>query len=99
MKSYAAKLRNEGSLKPFKMNLLILIVQLVMMHENVCSRMIPARSNSPNKLANLNNGVRRQLMQLHLKFVQNIQENRVRRYTETSSKEILEYNHLIFLRI
>jgi hypothetical protein len=39
------------------------------------------------------------LMQLHLKFAQNIQKNRVWRYTETSSKEILKDDRLIFSRI
>jgi hypothetical protein len=99
MKSYAAKLRSEGILRPFQMNTLILMVQLIMMSEIVCSRMTPTRSNSPNKLADLNDGIRHQLMQLHLKFTQNIQQNRVRWYTETSSKEILKYNSLIFPRI
>jgi hypothetical protein len=68
------------------------------MSENVCSRTTSARSNSPNKLADLNNGVRHQLMQLYLKFVQNFQKNQMRRYTKASNEEIFEHDSLIFLR-
>jgi hypothetical protein len=77
MKSYAAKLCSEGSLRSFQMNLLVLIVQLLVMSDNACNRMTSARSNSPNKLADLNDGIWCQLMQLHLKFAQNIQKNQV----------------------
>jgi hypothetical protein len=38
-------------------------------------------------------------MQLHLEFVQNIQEDQVRGYVETSNEEIFEHNHLILLGI
>jgi hypothetical protein len=99
MKSYAVKLCSEGSLRPLQMNLLILIVYLVVMSENICSRTTPARSNSASKLVDLNDDIRHQLMQLHLKFVKNIQKNKVRRYTVTSGKEILKYNRLVFSRI
>jgi hypothetical protein len=71
MKRCTPKLSSESSLRPLQMNLLVVIMQLIVMSKNVCSRTTPARSNNPNKLANLNNGVRRQLMQLHLKFAQN----------------------------
>jgi hypothetical protein len=50
------------------MNFLVLIVQLIVMSENICSRMTSARSNNTNKLANLNDSIRHLLMQLFLKL-------------------------------
>jgi uncharacterized protein YigA (DUF484 family) len=69
------------------------------MSENIHSRVTSARSNNLDKHANLNNGIRRQLIQLQLEFVQNINEDRVRRYAVTSGEEIFEHNYLIFLGI
>jgi hypothetical protein len=65
------------------------------MRKNIHSRMSTAISNSPNKLADLNDGIQRQLMQLHLKFAQNFQKDWVGRYAKTSNKEILEHNRLV----
>jgi hypothetical protein len=69
------------------------------MSENFSIRMTYARSDSPNKLADLNDGIRPQLMQLHLTFVKNIQKNRVWRYAKASGEEIFEYNRLILFGI
>jgi hypothetical protein len=69
------------------------------MSKNVHSTATTAGSNSPNKRADLNNGIWRRLMQLYLKFAQNFQENQVPRYTKASNKEIFEHNSLIFPRI
>jgi hypothetical protein len=68
MKRYATKLRSECSVGPFQMNFLVLIVQLIVMSENICSRMTSVRSNNTNKLANLNDSIRHLLMQLFLKL-------------------------------
>jgi hypothetical protein len=73
MKRYTTKLRSESSFRPFKMNLFVLIVQLIVMGENICSRMTSVRSNNSDKLANLNDTIRCQLMQLRLKLAQNVQ--------------------------
>jgi hypothetical protein len=99
MKIYTTKLRNKISVVPFEMNFLVLVVQLVVMSENVCSRMTSARDNSPDKLANLNDSIWCQLMQLHLKLAQNIQKDRVQSHMKTRSEEIFEHHRFIFMRI
>jgi hypothetical protein len=68
------------------------------MGENICSRTISTRSNSPDKLANLNYSIRCQLMQLHPEHAQNVQKDWVRRHTETSSEENFEHHCFIFMR-
>jgi hypothetical protein len=99
MKRYTTKLHNENSVGPFKMNLLVLIAQFLVMSENICNRTTASRSNNPEKFANLNDSIQCQLMQLYPKLAQNIQKDQVRRHTETSSKEIFEYHHFILMRI
>jgi hypothetical protein len=68
MKRYTTKLCSESSVEPFKMNHFVLVVQLVVMSENIHSRMTSARSNNPEKPANLNDSIPCQLMQLYLKL-------------------------------
>jgi hypothetical protein len=87
MKGYASKLCSEVSLGPLKMNLLVLIMHLIVMSENFSVWVTSARSDNPNKLANLNNSIWSKLMKIHLKFVKNVQEHRVRRYVKASSKK------------
>jgi hypothetical protein len=96
MKRYTAKLCSETSVRSFKINFLILIVQFIVMSKNVCGGKAFARSNLDN-LANLNDSIRCQLMQLHLELAQNIQEDRVQRHAETSSEEIFKYHHFILM--
>jgi hypothetical protein len=60
------------------MNFLVLVVQLIMMSENNCSGTTIARSNCPDEFANLNDIIRRQLMQLYSEFVQNVHKNWMR---------------------
>jgi hypothetical protein len=69
------------------------------MSENFSIRMTFTGSNHPNKFNDLNDGIWRQLMQLHLKFAKNIQKDRVRRYAKASGEEIFEHNCFIFLGI
>jgi hypothetical protein len=95
MKGYAPKLRSELGLGPLKMNPLILIMKLVVVSENLGIRVTSAWSDSPNKLTNLNNSIRSELMKLHLKLVKDAQEHGVRRYAKASNKEILEHNRLV----
>jgi hypothetical protein len=64
MKGDTTKLRNEGSLTSLEMNLLVLVVQHIMMGEDISSRMTSARSDRLDKLTNLNDSIRRQLVQL-----------------------------------
>jgi hypothetical protein len=65
MKGDTTKLRNEGSLTSLEMNLLVLVVQHIMMGEDISSRMTSARSDRLDKLTDLNDSIRRQLVQLH----------------------------------
>jgi hypothetical protein len=51
------------------MNLLVLIVQLIVLSEYIGSCTTPAGSDSPDKLADLNNGIQHQMVQLHREFV------------------------------
>jgi hypothetical protein len=75
MKRYTTKLLSEISVGPFEINVLDLIVQLIVMSETVYSRATTTRNNSPDKLANLNDSIRCQLMQLHPEPTQNIQKD------------------------
>jgi hypothetical protein len=69
VKSDATKLGSEGSFRSLKMNLLVLVVQLIVLSEDICSGPTPARSNYPDKLADLDDGIWRKLMQLHSEFM------------------------------
>jgi hypothetical protein len=70
-----AKLGGESGLAPFKMNFLVLVVQLIVMSKSIYSGMTSARSNGPDEFANLNDSIRHQLMQLYSEFVQNVHKN------------------------
>jgi hypothetical protein len=90
------KLSTEGSLRSLKMNLLVLVVQLIVLSEDIDSGMTSARSNNADKLANLDDSIRRQMMQLHSELTQNVHKDRMRRYVKPSSEDFFEHN--IFLR-
>jgi hypothetical protein len=62
MKINTAELGGEVSFGSLKMNLLVLVVQLIMPRKDIRSRPIPARSNNPDKFADLNYGIWRKLM-------------------------------------
>jgi hypothetical protein len=81
------------------MNLLVLVVQRIVMSENICSRMTSTRSNNLDKLANLNDSIWCQLMQLYPELAQNIEKDWVRRHTETSNKETFEHHCFVLMRI
>jgi hypothetical protein len=98
VKGYACKLCSELSLGSLKMNLLVLIMQLIVMSENISVRATSVRSDSPNKLTNLKNSICSKLIELHTKFAKNVQEHGVRRYAKASSKEILKNNYLVLIR-
>jgi hypothetical protein len=65
MKRDTTELGDEGNFGSLKMNLLVLVVQLIVPSKDIQSRLTPARSNSPDKFADLNDGIRRKLMQLY----------------------------------
>jgi hypothetical protein len=72
MEGNAAELHSEGSLASFKMNLLVLIMQLIVLSEYISSRTASARSDRPDKFVDLNGGIRHQMEQLNPKFVHNV---------------------------
>jgi hypothetical protein len=53
MKRDTPELSSEGSFRPLKMNLLVLVLQLVVPSEDIYSRPTPTRSNCLDKFANL----------------------------------------------
>jgi hypothetical protein len=99
VKSNEAKLSGEGTLRPLELNLLIWIVQFIVLSEDISNRMAPVRGNNPNKLADLDDSIRHQLVQLHSKLTQNVQKNWVWGHTKPNSKEILEHNSFVRPRV
>jgi hypothetical protein len=99
VKRNTAKLGGESSLRPLKMNFLVLVVQLIVMSKNIYSGMTSARSNNLDKFANLNNSIQHQLMQLYSEFAQNIHKNWMRWHVKPSNKKILEHRSFVHSRI
>jgi hypothetical protein len=99
VKSDASKLSGEGTLRPHKLSLLILVVQLIVLSEDICSRMVLVRSNSPDKLTDLDDSFWHQLMQLYSELMQDVHKNRMWGHVKPSIKEILEYYSFIHPRL
>jgi hypothetical protein len=68
VKRYTSELGGKSSFAPLKMSLFVLIVQLIVMSEDNRSGVTSERSNSLDELPNLNNNIRRKLMQLNPKL-------------------------------
>jgi hypothetical protein len=62
MKSDATKLGTEGSFGSLEMNLFVLVEQLIMLSEDICSEPTPTRCNGPDKLTDLDDGIQRKQM-------------------------------------
>jgi hypothetical protein len=62
MKCDIAKLHSKGSLTSLKMNLLVLIMQLIVLSKHISSWPTSVRSNRPDELADLNDCIRRQMV-------------------------------------
>jgi hypothetical protein len=58
VKSDAAKLSGEGTFGTLRLNLLILIVQLIVLSEDIYIWMTTTGSNSPDKLTDLHDSIR-----------------------------------------
>jgi hypothetical protein len=99
VKRNTTKLGGESSLGPFKMNFLVLVVQLIVMSENIYSGMTFARSNNPDELANLNDSICCQLMQLYSEFEQNVHKDWMWWHAKPNSKEILKHHDFVRPRI
>jgi hypothetical protein len=61
-----------------------------MLGKDIDSRMTPARSDRPDKLTDLNDSIRHQLVQLHSEFVEDVHENWMRRHAEPGSEKVFE---------
>jgi hypothetical protein len=69
MKSDATKLGGEGSFGSLKMHLFVLVVQLIVLSKDICSGSTPTRSNDPDKLTDLDDGIRHKLMHQYSEFM------------------------------
>jgi hypothetical protein len=99
MKSDATKLGSEGSFGSLEMNLFVLLVQLIVLSEDICSGPTLTRSNGPDKLTDMDDGIWRKLMQLYLEFTQNIHTDWMWRHLKPSSKEVFEHDSFIRSRL
>jgi hypothetical protein len=68
MKRNASELSTERVLAPFKLDFLLLVMQLVVLCEDLSSRATSARADRLDKLLDLNNSIRCQLVQLNAKL-------------------------------
>jgi hypothetical protein len=62
MEGNADKLHSEGSLTPFKMNLLVLVMQFIVLSKYISSHTASAGSDHSNEFVDLNDSIRRQLV-------------------------------------
>jgi hypothetical protein len=95
VKCDTTKLCSEGSLASHKMNLLILVVQLIVLCRDFGSWMTSTGSDRPNKLADLNDGIRCQMAQLNSEFVHNVHKNQMRWHTDPRSEKVFEDNNFV----
>jgi hypothetical protein len=64
--------------------------QLIVLSEDISSRRASARSDWPYKLANLNDGIWRQVMQLNSKLVRNVCKNWMWWHKELGREKVFE---------
>jgi hypothetical protein len=99
MISDATKLGGEGSFGTLKLNLFVQVVQLVVLSEDIYSGPTPTRSNNPDKLTNLDDGIRRKLMRLYSEFTQNAHKDQMWQHPKPSSEEVFEHDGFIHSRL
>jgi hypothetical protein len=99
VKGDASKLHGEGNLASLKMNFLVLIMQLIMLGKDVGSRTAFTQSDCPNKLANCDDGIRRQMMLLHAELAQNINKHWMWWHMTPCSKKVLEIDGFVRPRL
>jgi hypothetical protein len=90
---------DEGSLAAFKMYLLGLIMQLIVLCEYIYNQTATARSDCPDKFANLTDGIQRQLLQLNMKLAKDVREHWMGRHAKPNSKEIFKNNSFVYTRL
>jgi hypothetical protein len=81
------------------MNHVVLVVQLIMLSEDIGSRMTSVGSNNLDKLADLDDSIRRQLMQLHSKFTHDVYKAQMRWHVRPSSEDIFKHDSFIHSRL
>jgi hypothetical protein len=99
VKGDTVKLCNEGSLASLKMNLLVLIVQLIVLSEDIGSWTAPIGNDTLDKLTDLNDSIGRQMVQLQLKFAQDVHKDRMWWHTKPGSKKVFKDDSFICPRL
>jgi hypothetical protein len=99
VKGDTTKLCSEGSLASLKMNLLVLIVHLIVLSEDIGSWTAPTGSDSPDKHTNMSDSIRRQMVQLHSKFAQDVHKNWMRWHTKPNSEKVFKDDSFIRSRL
>jgi hypothetical protein len=77
------------------MNLLVLIVQLIVLSEDIDSRMDPTGHDNLEKLTDMIDSIWRQMVQLHPKFAQDVHKDRMQRHMKPDSKKVFEDDSFI----
>jgi hypothetical protein len=90
VKGDTAKLCSEGSIASLKMNLIVLIVQLIVLCEDIGGWTAPTGSDSPDKLTDLNDSIWHQMVQLHPKFAQDVHKDWMRWHTKPDSENVFK---------
>jgi hypothetical protein len=83
----------------FKMDLLVLIVQLVVSCTHICSRVASTGTDHPNEFVDLHDCIQRQLVQLNPKLAQNICKYWMGWHAKPHSKKVLKHNSFIRSRL
>jgi hypothetical protein len=95
VKGGIAKLCSKGRLTSLEMNLLVLIVQLIVLSKDIDSRMDPTGHDSLDKLTDMIDNIRHQMVQLHLEFAQDVHKDRMQRHMKPGSKKVFEDDSFI----
>jgi hypothetical protein len=95
MKCDTSELGTQGVIASFKPDLFLLIMQLVLFHEDISSRIASTRADRPDEFPNLNDNIWSQLVQLHPKLMQDFCQHQVLRHTKPDQKQIFKHHNFI----
>jgi hypothetical protein len=95
MKCDTSELGTQGVVASFKPDLFLLIMQLVLFHEDISSRIASTRADRPDEFPNLNDNIWSQLVQLHPKLMQDFCQHQVLRHTKPDQKQIFKHHNFI----
>jgi hypothetical protein len=99
VKGDTAKLCNKGSLTSLKMNLLVLIVQLIVLSEDIGSWTAPTGSGTLDKLTDLNDSIGHQMVQLQSKFAHDVHKDRMWWHTKPGSEKVFKNDSFVCPRL